>query len=104
LPCLRGADAAGLFMWELLAYKDAMHLEIFEVMMQRRVNFLHIKMIVQFARLAIQGDDGGFALKTLGPKLDLFKSHVFETLHFKDLLVDVPPVGIKIFWKCCVHL
>ena len=46
-------------MRELLAYKDATHLEILEVMMQCRVNFLHIKMIVQFARLAIQGDDGG---------------------------------------------
>jgi hypothetical protein len=91
-------------MWELLAYKDAMHLEIFEVMMQRRVNFLHIKMIVQFARLDIQGDDGGSTLKTLGPKLDLFKNHVFETLRFKVPPVEVPPVGIKIFWKCCVRL
>jgi hypothetical protein len=86
-------------MWELLAYKDATHLEILEVMMQRRVYFSHIKMIVQFARLAIQGDDGGSTLKTLGPKLDLFKNHIIETLHFK-----VPPVGIKTFWKCCKHL
>jgi hypothetical protein len=91
-------------MWEFLAYKDATHLEILEVMIQCRVNFLHIKMIMQFARLAIQGDDGGSALKTLGPELDLFKSHVFETLRFKVPLVEVLLVGIKIFWKYCVHL
>ena len=44
-----------------------------------------------FSVIRIQdfGDDGGSALKTLEPKLDLFKNHVFETLHFK-----VPPIEV----------
>jgi hypothetical protein len=44
-----------------------------------------------FKLLRIQdfGEDGGSALKALEPKLDIFKNHVFETLHFK-----VPPFEV----------
>jgi uncharacterized membrane protein YphA (DoxX/SURF4 family) len=55
-----------------------------------RVTFSAIFILAAWQKIQDFGDDGGSALKTLEPKLDLFKNHVFETLHFK-----VPPVETK---------
>ncbi|XP_024363461.1 uncharacterized protein [Physcomitrium patens] len=55
-----------------------------------RVTFSAIFILAAWQKIQDFGDDGGSALKTLEPKLDLFKGHIFETLHFK-----VPPVETK---------
>lgn len=45
---------------------------------------------LEILRIQDFGEDGGSALKALEPKLDIFKNHVFETLHFK-----VPPFEVQ---------
>lgn len=49
-----------------------------------------IKETLEILRIQDFGEDGGSALKALEPKLDIFKNHVFETLHFK-----VPPFEVQ---------